>query len=987
MTTEHRNFLILLLFLAIQNPGYSASAHSGQVRVGGVPMPGVLVRAAQGDKKLQAITDLDGTYSFNEIPDGTWTIHVEMQGFVPISHDLTISSVATSTVWELKMLPMSEMQTETNQGFEPRLLTVPLSQSFLANLETAEFAPALPPHAVASFNGIKNSADALLINGSTSSGASPTFGNNRKRGSPRYTGDVSITANNSALNARSFSLTEQATPETAYTRTNASIILSGPFRIPILLRNGPVFTLNYSRAQYRDVNVQAARVPSLVERSGDFSHSSNVPTDPATDLPFHNNVISEERISPQAKALLNLYPVPNLTEGSPFNYQIPIVGVTHRDDLQLDTGGFVSGNQFTGNFYFQSTRTDSPNLFGFVDRLNTTTVNGALSWSRRFTEYFSATANYTFNRTVSRTTPYFAGRWNVSGDLGITGNDQNPRNWGPPNLNFSSGIAGLLIGQYAFDRTQSSAISFNGTWNGGDHNLSFGIGFRREQLNLLSHRDARGTFTFAGAATGNDFADFLLGIPTASTIAFGNPDKYLRQSLYSAYVLDDWRVSSSLTLNFGLRWEYEAPITERHDRLANLDIDPTFRAVAPVLAGQPSGTVTGQIYPRSLIRPDKRGVQPRFGFAWSPRQNSSLVVRAGYGIYRDTAVYRPIARDMAHQAPFSINLSVENSPLIRLTLANGFIASPLNTPNTFAIDPDFRVGYAQNWHLAIQQDLPAALQISAAYVGIRGRHLPQRSLPNTFPSGASNLCSVCPAGYIYMTSYGNSSQHAGTIEMRRRQRNGFAASLQYTWSKAFDDAGLGGFHIAQDWMAPGKERALSNFDRRHQLTFQMQYSTGMQAGIEALWDGWIGTLLRDWRLMTELRTCSGSPLTPVIIAPVQGTGMTGSLRPDRTAAPLYANDSNRFLNPAAFALPGAGNWGNAARNSITGPEQFSWDVSIGRTFRRGDGISIDLRVDVTNVLNRVTFASWNTVINSIQFGLPTRANSMRTVQPSMWVRF
>jgi hypothetical protein len=588
---------------------------------------------------------------------------------------------------------------------------------------------------------------------------------------------------------------------------------------------------------------------------------------------------------------------------------------------------------------------------------------------------------------VSRTTPYFAGRWNVSGDAGITGNDQNPQNWGPPNLNFSSGIAGLFIGQYAHNRTQSNAISFNGTWGSGNHTLSFGTGFRREQLNLLSHRDARGTFTFTGEATGNDFADFLLGIPTTSNIAFGNPDKYLRQSFYSAYVLDDWRVTASLTLNLGFRWEYEEPITERYGRLANLDIDTTFRAVAPVLADQPSGSVTGQIYPRSLIRPDKSGVQPRFGLAWSPRANSSLVIRAGYGIYRDTAVYRSIAVEMANQAPFSKSLSVENSPLTRLTLANGFIASPLNTPNTFAVDPDFRAGYAQNWQLSIQQDLPAALQFTATYLGVRGKHLPQRSLPNTFPSGASDLCSVCPAGYVYLTSNGNSSQHAGTIEMRRRQRNGFTASLQYTWSKAFDDAGLGGFHIAQNWRSPGDERALSSFDRRHQITVQMRYSTGILAGIGSAWDGWMRTTLRDWRLMTDLRMGSGSPLTPVLLAPVKRTGMTGSLRPDRTSAPMYTNDSGRFLNPAAFALPGAGNWGNAGRNSITGPGQFSWDASIGRTFRLEDGISIDLRVDVTNVLNHVTFPTWDTVVNSTQFGLPIRANSMRTFQPSLWMRF
>ena len=151
-------------------------------------------------------------------------------------------------------------------------------------------------------------------------------------------------------------------------------------------------------------------------------------------------------------------------------------------------------------------------------------------------------------------------------------------------------------------------------------------------------------------------------------------------------------------------------------------------------------------------------------------------------------------------------------------------------------------------------------------------------------------------------------------------------------------------------------------------------------------DSWTGAPLRGWTVMTELRLGSGFPLTPILIAPVQGTGVTGSLRPDRTGTPLYTGASDGFLNPAAFALPAAGEWGNAGRNSITGPGQFSLDASIGRMFPLG-GISLDLRVDFMNVLNHVTFPNWNTVVNSAQFGLPTRAHSMRTVRPSLRVRF
>jgi trimeric autotransporter adhesin len=120
---------------------------------------------------------------------------------------------------------------------------------------------------------------------------------------------------------------------------------------------------------------------------------------------------------------------------------------------------------------------------------------------------------------------------------------------------------------------------------------------------------------------------------------------------------------------------------------------------------------------------------------------------------------------------------------------------------------------------------------------------------------------------------------------------------------------------------------------------------------------------------------------------VHGTGAVGSLRPDVTGASLYTHSSTGFLNPLAFAPPAAGQWGTAGRNSITGPAQFSLDASLGRTVRWGDRVNLDIRIDATNVLNHVTFPNWNTTVNSSQFGVPNRANSMRTIRPSLRVRF
>ena len=355
---------------------------------------------------------------------------------------------------------------------------------------------------------------------------------------------------------------------------------------------------------------------------------------------------------------------------------------------------------------------------------------------------------------------------------------------------------------------------------------------------------------------GNDFADFLLGVPDTSAIAFGNADKYFRAASYDAYFTDDWRVSPGLTINAGARWEYNSPIAEKYGRLVNLDVAPGFAAEAPVLGSNPTGPLTGQRYPTSLVQPDKHALQPRVGSRWRPFFGTSTLVRAGYGLYYNTSIYQAIATQMAQQSPLSKSLSVQNSPANPLTLANGFNASPSTTTNTFAIDPNFRAGYSHNWSLSVQQDLAGSMVMTATYLGIKGTRAAQVFLPNTYPAGAANPCPACPAGYAYMASNGNSTREAGLVQLRRRLHNGFTASLQYTFAKAIDDAALGGRGqggqvIAQNWLNLAAERGLSNFDQRHLATAQVQYTTGIGVGGGTLLRGWKGAAYKGWTFITQ----------------------------------------------------------------------------------------------------------------------------------------
>ncbi|HUI77469.1 MAG TPA: carboxypeptidase regulatory-like domain-containing protein [Bryobacteraceae bacterium] len=1014
-----------------------ASEHRGQVQFGGLPVPGATITATSANKTLTAVTDPQGSYIFPDLADGVWKLKIEMLGFAPIQEDVAVAPNAPAARWDLHMLPLADMKAvAATPPAAPAAAPTPAAAAVpttVPNTKTAakgKGAPtptntqtafqraevnatsseaAAPPGDLLANQNVseltQRASDGFLVNGTTNNAnSSPfaqnqAFGNNRRGPRSLYNGNIGVILDNSALDARPFSLTGQDTPRPAYNRFTGVAAFGGPLKIPHLFNNGPNIFVNYQWTRNRNASTTPGLMPTEAERNGDFFGVVNplgMPVtviDPSTGAPFANNTIPSTRFSPQALSLLNLYPLPNFAGSTRYNYQIPIVGIMHQDSMQARINRPINRkNQIFSTFAFQDTRSDNPTIFGFLDTTDTLGISSTFNWRHSFSSRLFGTFGYQYSRQSTRVLPFFANRENIAGEAGITGNNQQPVNWGPPTLNFASGIGDLTDLQSSFTRNQTTVVSYDTLWNRGRHNFSFGGDWRRQQFNPLSQQDPRGTFTFTGAATGYDFAGFLLGIPDTSSIAFGNADKYFRASSYDAYITDDWRVNPSLTLNVGARWEYWAPVTELYGRLVNLDITPGFTAEAPVVASNPAGPLTGQTYPSSLLRPDKHAVQPRLGFSWRPFPASSMVVRGGYGVYYNTSVYVPIATQMAQQSPLSKSLNVANTPNNPLTLASGFNASPTITPNTFAVDPNFLVGYSQNWQLSVQRDLPGSLVMIATYQGSKGTRGVQDFLPNTYPVGAVNPCPTCPSGFAYLASNGNSTREAGQLQLRRRLHNGLTANLQYTYAKAIDDAALGGRNqgqpvIAQNWLDLSAERGLSNFDQRHQVSFLTQYTTGMGIGGGTLVSGWKGALFKEWTFISNFTAGTGLPLSPVFFTPVPGTGVSGPIRPNYTGVSVYNAPPGLFLNPAAYSPPLSGEWGDAGRNSITGPSQLSWNASVGRTFRMSDRMSLDLRVDSTNTLNHVTYPNWNTTVSSAQFGLPNTANAMRSVQTTVRLRF
>ena len=978
-----------------------ASQFQGQVTFNGMPLPGSTVTATQGSKSVTISTDENGYYSFADLADGTWKIAIEMQGFTKIEQTMVVAPNSPTIRWEMKLLTAEQMLAQV-KVVQAQAVPVVAPPVVTKNTSSKKEAAAAQESQRPAEETPQASNDGLLINGSVNNAAtsqytlSPAFGNTRNNGKGLYTGGLAVLLSNSVFDAQSYSLSGADSAKPAYSDVTTVLTFGGPIRIPHLLPRGPNFFVAYEWTRDSGATLQAGLVPTAAELAEAQPGSGVAPLDPV------------------ALYLLSLYPLANVAGSSNYNYQVPTLNSTHQDAMQSRLDKTLGNkNQVYGRFAFESSRSNQANLFGYVDKTDVLGINSSANWQHRFTSRLFLTLGFNFSRERTRIVPFFENKLNVA--AGIKGNNQDPANWGPPSLTFSSGITGLSDGQSAFNRNRTDGGSATASWYRVHHNLTLGGDFNREEFNYLSQQNPRGSFTFTGAATGvSDFTDFLEGKADTSTVAFGNADKYFRQSVYDLYFTDDWRITPEFTLNAGVRWEYGAPMTELKGRIVNLNLAPGFASASPVCGKAQVNCATDAQLPASLIRPDHLGIEPRVGFSWRPIPGSTLVVRGGYGVYDDTSVYRSTVLAMAQQSPLSTSLNLNYATCPSLFDVAFTQPCAANVADPFAVDPDFRVGYAQTWQLSAQRDLPAAMQMTVTYFGVKGTRGVQEFLPNTYAIGATNPCPSCPAGFVYRTSNGNSERESGSVQLRRRLRNGLTASLLYTYSKSVDDdailggqgpnaAGVtsqssGSAHIAQDWMHPEAERSLSNFDQRHLLNAQLQYTTGQGIGGGTLLTGWRGRVFKEWTVLTQITAGSGLPETPVYLAPVPGTSFTGTIRPDRTSAPIYAGPAGHALNAAAYTAPANGRWGDAGRNSITGPNQFTLDGSLARVFRLNNRFNLDIRMQATNLLNHVVFSGWNTTIQPYTtpgtaitsnplFGLPVAADPMRSLQLTTRVRF
>jgi hypothetical protein len=837
-------------------------------------------------------------------------------------------------------------------------------------------------------------------------------------------GNLSYTLTNSAFNAQPFSITGAPLPHPQNFTNNFTASVGGPLVIPHVVKTTTTsYTVTYNGTRNSSLPTQQPWVvPTLAERNGDFSQAivqkGSIVTpvqivNPFTGAAFQNNIIDPSLFNPAAVGLLQYIPLPNQNiPGNPQNFIYNYTNTTSSNNINIrmnhtfgpqqqqqgrgqrgggggrNNGGGGRGRRGTNlNFGLQfsgnTTVTNSP-IPQIKGNGTTNGLNATLGFVKQFGR-INSSLNFNLNRQHALTTNLFAGKQNVEGALGIAGVSTDSFDWGLPTLSFAN-FQGLRDTAGSTRLNQTEQISEDLLWNRGKHNVRWGAAIRAQQQDNHSTSNSRGTFTFTGDRTGFDFADFLLGLPQQTQFQYSPLTYHFRGSSWDAYIQDDWRALGKLTVQLGLRYDYNSPYYEANNNIANLDLAPDFSAAVLVLPGG-VGPYHGR-FSKSLVNADHNQWSPRLGFAW--RATGSSVVRAGYGISYNGAAYSTIAGQMSNQPPFAIAQKNTYDPILlpQLTLQNGFVA-PTGVSNTYSIDPNYRIGYAQQWDLSFQQEVrKAGVQILVDYTGTKGTHLDVVETPNLLATGQLRITGA--QDFKWETFGGNSILHSGLVRINRRLGRGIGFGGTYQFSKSIDDSstvsgGGGGGTAIQDAFNRRADRGLSSFDQPHRVSINYNYELPFGTNKPFLSEGSpFKTVFGDWLMNGTWNYSSGLPVT-ILAASNCNTNITavtnGTLRANAIGSPRVGDPSVAgWFNTSAFACPIPGQFGNAGRDTVRRPGQITMGANLRKTFVFPDGRSMDVQLQMNNPLNIVQYNTIDSTFGSPTFGRVLTAAGMRTLQ-------
>lgn len=833
-----------------------------------------------------------------------------------------------------------------------------------------------------------------------------------KSGENTFHGNAFEFFRNDALDARNFFDGAQKRP---WKQNTYGFSLGGPIK-----KSKTFFFSGFQANNIREGLTTLLTVPTALMHQGIFTESfpgaaaatiydpSTTRTNPATGLlirdPFPGNAIPLSRMDPIGKALLALLPLPTFTDRLAGNYRAnPVKTLNdYQGDLRIDHN-FSNNDRVFGRFsseqadqYLPTGLPDFGATGGFASNqtFDTSATNVALSHTHVFRNNVINQFTAGYNRVYNKITSFGYGS-NKSAELGIPGANLGTaetssltrmtfQNFvGIGDRGFSPFVGGTNIYHYLDTVTLVK----------GSHTLNMGTSLRAMQLNLLGDTALAGQFAFtrnftagftaAGVLNGTEgssIASLLLGLP-----ASGGRNDQLQGSVkgrrwkeYRGFVDDSWHVKDGLTMTMGLAYMVTTPQSESKDRFSNFDFYTGEISVG--------GTVG--------VKTDWSNIQPRLGFAWSPWQSTTTVVRGGYGIYHDVSAMG--GSTGPYQNPPFANayaFTSDNITPVR-TLSTGFPVNSLAVdPNNYrgdwtTIDPNFKQGRVQQWSLNVERQLPWSTIASVAYAGSYADRLFDKSRNlNTAPPGPGfNAAARRPypqlQSVIAALSRGWLKYNSMQFRVEKRASVGNYLLAAYTYAKALTNgvSGFGGdpgvvyFPVAP---ADDADTGSANTDLRHNLSvsalYQLPFGNGRRFMSNA--NGVAEALLGGWSVNTIFIAQSGYPLGMSLSNSQSGTAFGN--RPNRICNGQLDNPTvAKWFDTSCFTAPVAGVLGNAARTTLFGPGRWNADMALSKKIER-----FQFRAEVFNVFNNAQFAAPGTALGAPTFGvIQATVKSSRQVQ-------
>jgi hypothetical protein len=773
-------------------------------------------------------------------------------------------------------------------------------------------------------------------------------------------------------------------------------------------RTAPPTTLSY-------VNTQASLNGdfSALESAGcQASKRAVTLIDPASsnNLPFPNNFVSPTRFSPAALGLAKLTPVSADPCGS-LLYSIPSPNDENQWVGRVDWVRSAKHSVYARYFIL-----DWLNPSYYIDNLLTTTraeLNDRIQSLVLGDQYsFSPTVLNSFHATfgrfiVNRAAPDKMPNLN---DFGARIYQAYPHFVDLSVSNHFS-IGGGSNAPATFARNQFH-LSDDVDIIRGRHHYVMGMEVITMQMDERNVSLANGEWTFSGQLTNDPLADFMVGRP--SKLADGNYFMVdLRQRYWGAYFQDDIRLTKTLSVHFGARWEPSLPEHDLLGRGSHFSLDAfTAGQRSTVYTNAPAGLLFyGDPHiPSAYAGGSWLGIAPRVGLAWDPSGKGKQSIRASYGIFYDTPESFT-DRDFGQSAPWASSVSLTapvggfDDPFRDYPGGSPFpgpYPAPKNSTFVLAglyvnMPLDLHHMYTQNWNLSYQAQLGGNWLVSATYIGNGARHLRaafERN-PAVYIPGASTvantnnrrlLSQINPKEGAYYATITNltdgltTSYNGLRLSAQHRFSHNFTLLSVYTWSHCMQNAETLGNRVSQgsnQYQDPNNRNADTapcDFDLRHNFVTSIVYESPRFAS-RAMTE-----LLGHWQIGTLLTYRTGFPYTPTAGVDNSLTGV-GQDRPNVVGNPYVRNTNTLvWVTPSAFQANAPGTFGNAGYNSLIGPKLFGLDANVSRVFHITERFQFQLRFEFFNALNHTNFNTPVSSFNSANFGKIQSAADPRILQ-------